>query len=132
MLNLYSGNAILDGGGQAWVILPEWFAALNRDCTYQLTPIGGPAPDLHIASEIKKGRFQIAGGSPGLKVSWQVTGIRQDAYAQAHPIVVDQEKPPEERGTYLHAEEHGQPADRSLSAVETQRLNSEELEEPVE
>jgi len=132
MLNLYSGNAILDGEGKAWVALPEWFAALNRDCTYQLTSIGGPAPDLHIASEIKKGRFQIAGGSPGLKVSWQVTGIRQDAYAQAHPIVVDQEKLPEERGTYLHAEEHGQPADRSLSAVETQRLNSEELEEPVE
>jgi len=132
MLNLYSGNAILDGDGRAWVALPEWFEALNRDCTYQLTPIGGPAPDLHIASEIKEGRFRIAGGSPGLKISWQVTGIRQDAYAQAYPIIVDQEKPPEERGTYLHAEAHGQPAARSLSAVETQRLNGEETEEQAE
>ena len=43
-------------------------------------------------------------------MSWQVTGIRQDAFAKAHPIVVEQEKEIAERGRYLHPKEHGQPA----------------------
>ena len=47
-------------------------------------------------------RFQIAGGAPGQKISWQVTGIRQDAYANAHRIVVEENKPAEEVGHYLH------------------------------
>ena len=36
---------------------------------------------------------------PGVKVSWQVTGIRQDAYANAHRIQVEEEKPPQGAGT---------------------------------
>jgi hypothetical protein len=32
-------------------------------------------------------------------VSWQVTGIRQDAYAEAHPIVVETPKSATDRGT---------------------------------
>jgi hypothetical protein len=31
-------------------------------------------------------------------------GIRQDAYANAHRIQVEEEKPPQERGHYLHPE----------------------------
>jgi hypothetical protein len=42
-------------------------------------------------------------------VSWLVTGIRRDPYAESHPIVVELDKPTEERGTYLHATEWGQP-----------------------
>jgi hypothetical protein len=61
------------------VSLPDWFEALNRDYRYQLTPIGGPAPNLHIYEEVNGSEFSIAGGPAGLKVSWQVTGIRQDA-----------------------------------------------------
>jgi hypothetical protein len=44
-----------------------------------------------------------------MKVSWQVTGIRQDAFAQAHRIPVEQDKAGEDRGTYLYPAEHGQP-----------------------
>jgi hypothetical protein len=33
-------------------------------------------------------------------VSWQVTGVRQDAYAKAHRIQVEEEKPPREQGRY--------------------------------
>jgi hypothetical protein len=47
---------------------------------------------LYIAAEIQNGHFTIAGGPAGLKVSWQVTGTRQDAYAQAHPLQVEQQK----------------------------------------
>jgi hypothetical protein len=42
-----------------------------------------------------------------LKVSWQVTGIRKDAYANAHRIPIEEAKRAEERGKYLYPTEHG-------------------------
>jgi hypothetical protein len=114
MKNVYDGVVTLDENGTAWVDLPDWFQALNQDFRYQLTPIGAPGPNLYIAQEIQDNRFQIAGGEPGMKVSWQVTGIRHDAYAEAHRIPVEEEKPPEERGTYLHPVELGQPKELGL------------------
>jgi len=118
MKNVYDGVVVLDANGEAWVELPAWFEALNKDFRYQLTPIGAPGPSLYIAQEIQNNRFQIAGGTPGLKVSWQVTGIRHDPYAEAHPIPVEEAKPAEERGTYLHPVEYGQPA---TSGLDTRR-----------
>ena len=78
--------------------LPAYFSALNRDFRYQLTAIGAAAPDLHVSREITGNSFAIAGGPAGAKVSWQVTGIRKDAYAKEHPIVVDTPKTSAERG----------------------------------
>lgn len=117
MLNVYNGNVTLDGDGQAWVNLPAYFSALNRDFRYQLTAIGAPGPNLYIADKIADNRFRIAGGSPGMEVSWLVTGIRQDAYALENPIVVEVDKPAHERGTYLHPEAHGQPATLSVDRL---------------
>jgi len=71
--------------------LPAYFEALNRDFSYQLEGVGEYAP-LYIEREIKDNNFTIVGGRPGMKVSWQVVGIRQDPYANAHPVVVEQEK----------------------------------------
>ncbi|MBK9095034.1 MAG: hypothetical protein IPM84_20185 [Anaerolineae bacterium] len=113
MMNIYNGNATLDGDGEAWVELPAWFEALNRDFRYQLTTIGGWAP-VYVARKISGNRFQIAGGDPGLEVSWQVTGIRQDAYANAHRIPVEEAKPVEEAGLYLHPVELGLDAELGL------------------
>ncbi|MBZ5545107.1 MAG: hypothetical protein LAO07_15730, partial [Acidobacteriia bacterium] len=96
------------------VELPAWFEALNRDFRYQLTPIGAPAPNLYVAEEVKGNRFKIAGGNPGLKVSWQVTGVRQDAWANAHRIRVEVEKPAAERGFYLHPELQSAPEEKSI------------------
>jgi hypothetical protein len=45
-------------------------------------------PDLHIAEEVSDGRFRIAGGTPWINVSWQVTGIRKDPWAERNRIVV--------------------------------------------
>jgi hypothetical protein len=101
--------------GEAWVELPEWFEALNRDFRYQLTALGQPGPNLYIAEEIQNNRFKIAGGKPGMKVSWQVTGIRQDPWAEAHRIPVEEVKPPQEQGTYLHPELYGQPEEKSVN-----------------
>jgi len=114
VLNQYSGNVTLDANGEAWVSLPAWFEAINRDFRYQLTSIGAPAPDLHIAAQVKDNRFKIAGGPPGLEVSWQVTALRDDPYVQHYPPQVEQEKPAGERGTYLHPELYGQPEELGL------------------
>lgn len=103
MMNVYNGNALLDEQGQAAIELPVWFEALNRDFRYQLTCIGGFAP-VYVAEEIAGNRFRIAGGKPGLKVSWQVTGIRKDPYAEFHRIQVEVNKPPAEQGSCLHEE----------------------------
>lgn len=98
MKNLYDGVVKLDDRGEATVQVPGWFQVLNADYRYQLTAIGAQAPGLYISKELDNGKFQIAGGKPGMKVSWQVTGNRQDAYAKAHPLVVEQPKPAELRG----------------------------------
>ena len=109
MMNIYNGNVVLDDNGTAWITLPDYFEALNRDFRYQLTAVGVPGPNLYVAQEIANNRFQIAGGKPGGKVSWQVTGIRHDAFANAHPIIPEVEKKGDERGKYLYPVEHGRP-----------------------
>ena len=114
VLNLYSGNATLDASGEATVQLPDWFQALNRDFRYQLTAIGGAAPNLHIAQKIENNAFKIAGGSAGLEVSWQVTGVRQDAWEKAHPMVVEVQKTQRERGYYINPELYGAPPERNM------------------
>jgi hypothetical protein len=115
MKNVYDGVAVLDADGKATVALPEWFGALNRDFRYQLTAIGAPGPNLYIAEEIADNRFAIAGGTAGAKVSWQVTGIRQDAYANAHRIQVEEDKPASAQGKFIHPELFGAPPEKGVS-----------------
>jgi hypothetical protein len=113
MMNIYNGNVVLDGHGEALVQLPDWFEALNRDFRYTLTPIGMPA-NLYIAEEVSQNHFKIAGGQPGGKVSWQVTGIRHDAYAEAYPSPVEELKPERERGFYRNPELFGAPEEKGI------------------
>lgn len=115
MMNIYSGNVVLNQSGEAEVDLPAWFEALNENFRYQLTCIGGSAP-VYISQEVHNNRFRIAGGRAGLKVSWQLTATRHDAYAQAHQSPVEEEKPLAERGTYLHPELYGGSAAPMTSA----------------
>jgi hypothetical protein len=116
MLTVYSGTTDLDANGRATVTLPRWFEALNGDVRYQLTAVGVPAPSLHVQSPLSDGRFVIAGGAAGLKVSWLLTAARKDPWALANPIVVEQRKPAEERGLYLHPDLYGKPAKQSIHA----------------
>jgi trimeric autotransporter adhesin len=116
MMDIYNGNAVLDANGEAVVQLPDWFQALNGNFRYQLTCIGGFAP-VYIAEEISNSEFRIGGGKAGMKVSWQVTGIRQDAWANAHRIPTEVDKPARERGFYIHPELYGQPANRQIEWV---------------
>src|SRR5262249_16662801 len=103
MKNVYDGVVTLDPSGAAWLDLPSWFESLNGEFRYQLTCIGSFAP-VYISHEIDNGRFAIAGGSPGTKVSWQVTGVRQDAFAKSKPMQVEVEKVGAERGRYQNPE----------------------------
>jgi hypothetical protein len=103
MMNIYNGNVVTDSHGLATVELPGYFEALNQDFRYQLTVIGQFAQAI-VAEEIANNHFTIQTDKPGVKVSWQITGIRHDAYAEAHRVVVEEDKPEKERGTYLHPE----------------------------
>jgi hypothetical protein len=113
--NVYDGVAELDEDGTASVDLPEWFEALNEDFRYQLTAVGGAAPNLHVGEEIyENNRFRIAGGEGGMKVCWQVTGTRKDRWAAANPFEVEQEKREEEQGRYLEPSLYGAPEEQRV------------------
>jgi hypothetical protein len=114
MKNIYDGIVALDVNGEASVTMPDWFDALNRDFRYQLTPIGAAMPELHIASEISGRSFSIAGGAPNTKVSWMVTGIRHDPWANRNRIEVELGKAPYEAGYYAHPESYGLPRERGI------------------
>jgi hypothetical protein len=127
MKNIYDGDARLDKDGAAWVELPEWFEALNGDFRYQLTPIGGSAPNLHIAEEISENRFKIAGGAEGMKICWQVTGCRTDPWAAANPFEVEQDKGEEDRGRYLDPSLYGAPDElRVMPVAVTETVDAEQ------
>jgi hypothetical protein len=132
MKNVYDGVVVLDRKGKAEIELPDWFGAFNKDFRYQLTAIGAPGPNLYIAEEISEAtttkysnsssnnnnnnsRFKIAGGTSGMKVSWQVTGIRRDPWANANRIQIEEDKPDKERGYYLHPDLYGQPEEKGIS-----------------
>jgi hypothetical protein len=93
---------------------------LNRDFRYQLTVIGQFSQAI-VAKEIENNRFNIKTDKPNVKVSWQVTGIRQDAYANAHPFVVERDKSTDERGYYLNPESFGQPESKGILYVRGHR-----------
>ena len=119
MLNVYSGTVALNARGRATVRLPSYFAAANRTYRYQLTPVGGAAPNLHVASGVERNRFTIAGGTAGLAVCWQVTGVRDDAWAKAHPLRVEPLKRRADRGKLLSPESFGKPARTGIYALTT-------------
>lgn len=128
MMNVYNGNATTDGRGYAVIELPEWFEALNRDFRYQLTVIDAADGDefvqVKVAREIQNNRFTIRSSAGGAKMSWQVTGIRRDAWAQAHRIPVEVEKGEHERGRYQHPKLYGQPVEMGVDFDRTRELRS--------
>jgi len=113
MMNIYNGNITTDASGEAVVEMPDYFNALNRDFRYQLTVIGTFAQAI-VANKMKGNRFVIRTSVPNVEVSWMVTGVRQDAFAEKNRVQVEVDKPEKERGYYLHPEVFNQPEEKSI------------------
>jgi hypothetical protein len=113
MMNIYTGNVTTDADGNAAVRLPEWFEALNSDFRYQLTVIGQFAQAI-VGREIQNHEFSIRTNAPNVKVSWQVTAVRHDAFAKAHPLVVEEEKDARLKGFYIHPDLYGAAAEKQV------------------
>jgi hypothetical protein len=111
---VYDGIVTLGADGAAIVQLPDYIESFCGDFRYQLTCVGGYAP-VYVSSKIEGSKFAIAGGTSGLEVSWQITGLRKDKYAQANPLEVEKKKSPSEQGKYMHPQLYGYGAERGLS-----------------
>ena len=119
VLNMYRGNVHLDENGEATVSLPEYFAEININFSYNLTPIGQQAPNLFVKEEVDgKGNFVISGGNSNQKISWVVYAERNDLYMQRerenNPNLVEVEKEEENKGKYLMPELFNQPPEMGI------------------
>lgn len=114
MMNVYNGNVTTSANGVAVVELPTYFEALNKDFRYQLTVIGTFAQAI-VSKKVQGNKFEIKTSEPNVEVSWQVTGIRQDKYAEAHRVVPEVEKEEKFKGYYLNAKEYGKPNTQSIN-----------------
>jgi hypothetical protein len=120
MLNIYNGNVTTNSNGDATALLPDYFEALNQDFRYQLTVIGQFAQAM-VSGEVNNNQFLIKTDKPNVKVSWQITGIRKDLFANTHRLVVEEDKPADERGMYLHPQAHGKPETQSVESARGKR-----------
>jgi hypothetical protein len=121
MMNIYNGNVTTDAEGNAAVQLPDWFEALNRDFRYQLTAIGQFSQAI-VASKVANHQFAIRTDKPNVEVSWQITGIRQDPWANVHRIPVEEDKEAQLKGFYIHPELYGAPPEKQIEWARHPRM----------
>jgi hypothetical protein len=118
MMNIYNGLTTTDEQGYATITLPEWFDTLNRDFRYQLTVIDESDSGWTLAKVVRKmvkNQFTIRTNYPNIEVSWQVTGIRQDNFANANRIPVEVEKEAHNKGRYVHPAAFGKSRDLAVT-----------------
>jgi len=127
MKNVYDGVVRTNTKGFATVTLPRWFQALNRDFRYQLTVVGRAHWDAKAAvwNEVRENRFTIRTDQPNVKVSWQVTGIRKDPYANAHRIQTVVPKAGSADNKYVHPELYGKPLSKSVVVLPGMRRGTQ-------
>lgn len=75
--NMVNGSVTLDGKGEALIVLPRDFDAVNNP-RYFLTPVGAAMPNLHVMQKIHDNRFWIAGGAAAGEVSWMIIAESND------------------------------------------------------
>lgn len=113
VLNVYRGTIAFDQNGEAVVTLPDYFSDINRNVSYQLTPIGAYMP-LFVKEKVKENTFVIGGGQAGKEVSWSIYAERNDLYMQKNPQqrAVEIEKRAGAKGTYLMPSLYDAPASK--------------------
>ncbi|MCX5357754.1 hypothetical protein OG864_03310 [Streptomyces sp. NBC_00124] len=112
MLNVYRGTVTTDDDGEATVELPSYVQVLNADVSYHLTVVGDVGA-ASVTEPLRDNRFSLRTDRRGADVCWLLLGVRQDSWAQTHRIQVEEDKPDDVRGRYLHPhlfEEGAQPA----------------------
>jgi len=132
MMNVYNGVVTANSSGEAEVQMPTYFEALNTDFRYQLTALGAAAPNLHVKQEMTNGRFVIGGATPKQRISWQVTGVRQDPWAEKNRIVPEYDKAVFEKGLYKHPEVYGKPASKGTGWASEQRARRDRDKAPAQ
>ncbi len=123
MMNIYNGNINTDASGYATITMPDYFEALNREFRYQLTIIDDTDSGFAMAKvvhEISGNEFTIRTSLPNQKVSWQVTGVRHDAFAEKNRIPNSVDKSAAEKGRYLHPAAFNLPDELAISPRPTQ------------
>lgn len=113
---LYRGTSEVDANGEVQVTLPDYVDMININYSYNLTSIGGPAPNLHVSEEVSGGTFKVSGAAPNKKVSWVVYGQRNDEFVKNNPGVLDVEVQKEgiDKGKYLDPLSHGKSRDQGI------------------
>jgi len=87
-----------------------------------VTIVGTRGWNARVVKPIAHDRFTIQSDQPQVRVSWQVTGIRRDRYAKAHPIQVVVPKAKNDQGRYLHPELYGKPKSQGIGFQKPPRL----------
>lgn len=124
-LNVYTGNVTTDDKGEAWVTMPSYFEAINRDCRYTLTVLDDTDSEsfalAKVARKMQNGRFKIRTSGPRVEVTWRVEGIRNDAWVQKYGAPVEVDKPDWKKGKFQHPELYGAPPEMGIVPVETKK-----------
>lgn len=118
MMNIYNGNVVTDSKGYANVTMPDWFESLNRDFRYQLTVVDEEDSESFVQAKVVRkiqgNTFRIRSSEPQAEISWMVTGIRQDNWANENRIPLEVPKTGGERGRYLHPAAFGLGSDYGI------------------
>ena len=122
MMNIHSGNITTDENGYATVNLPAYFQAANKDFRYQLTVIGTFAQAI-VKEKIHQNKFLIQTNEPNVEVSWSVTSVRADKYAEKYPIQPEVEK--EIKGSYIHPELYGAGEEKSEQVMKGNAIKNQ-------
>jgi len=78
-----------------------------------------------VSEGVTRSSIKIAGGTPGIKLSWQVTGPRRDPYANVHRMRAEENRFDEERAYYLHPELYGEPSEKMINrSIFSRRTNN--------
>lgn len=124
MLDIYTGNVTTDSKGEATVVMPNWFEAMNRDFRYQLTIMSDDFAQARVSNKMKNNRFVVKTDKPNIEVSWLVTATRNDPYSRENAITVEEEKQNADKGKYLHPEAWGQPESQGIGYEQKKKMES--------
>ena len=116
VLNMYSGNITTDANGFATVNMPDYFEALNKDFRYQLTVVGTFAQAI-VKSKVSNNKFIIQTNQPNIEVSWEVKGVRNDAWMRDNPMVVEETKSNDAKGKYIYPQGFGKGMEASMMGI---------------